>query len=278
MSEHSGNQNHLSQAEQARIAGIPMHNGNGVSAEIAENAAQKQEQDAGDGKRSLSLEGPKTRNAEFKFSFKKAKKDELGQEVKRAPVKLTLPIPTYAAVVELFLNQEDVSSDTPQGKSIENQINFVLDLIEDAVKDQARLQVYDKEKPVDRQDDLDVSKLSLAYIANIPKSERAGSGISDETWEAFEKDYIEVMLPIKIATDPKGALDKVSRAANILKSKFPYNIRSDKGVLKFLRDNLGMWFNTTENKDDFQEVFDFLDRKATDYIQKDNVDLMSTLV
>ena len=108
---------------------------------------------------------PLSVDREFKFSFKKQTiKDELGIEQKRPPVTLTVPIPTFEGLVDI------ISKD-------QKAVQFILDLAEEAIKDQIRVQLSDEDKPVNRQEDLDLWKLSISFIAKMPKSERSGCGI-----------------------------------------------------------------------------------------------------
>ena len=148
---------------------------------------------------------------EFKFSFKKQTiTDDLGAEVKRPPVSLLIPMPTFSGLLSSLDDAKVVA--------------FVLDLCEEAIKDQVRAQLSDNDKPVMRQEDLDISKLTLLAIANMPNSERTGGGISKETWEEWEKDYIEIMVPLR-GSDPK-ANEKVAKAAKLFAGRF-YQCRTD---------------------------------------------------
>lgn len=201
---------------------------------------------------------PLVLDKEVKFSFKKQMiQDELGQEVKRPMVSLQLPIPTFDGLIAAL---EDPKA-----------IQFVLDLVEAAVIDQARLQVSDEEKPVNRQDELDLTKLDLKYIANIPKSERTGGGIAKEVWEEFESNYVEVMG----ANTEKGE-EKLRKAAKLLVAKFT-PVRTEKNVIKFLREQLGFWYSKTPAQEEFAEVYKFLDEKAGTLLQRDSSDLLASL-
>lgn len=197
-----------------------------------------------------------TTDREYKFSFKKQMvKDELGMEIKRPPVTLNVPVPTFNGLVDA-LDNEKVAS-------------FVLDLVEEAIKDQVRSQLSDEEKPVNRQEDLDISKLTLQYIANMPKSERTGGGISKDTWADWEKDYIEAMAPIR-------TLEKATKAAKLFVGRFA-QCRTDKPVLQFLRTQLATWATETKNLEEYGEVFQYLDNRATDLINRDSVSQLESL-
>lgn len=202
---------------------------------------------------------PLALDREFKFSFKKQKimDDTLGMEVKRPPVTLNVPIPTFEGLVEALMSGDKVSQ-------------FVLDLVEEAIKDQVRSQLSDTDRPVMRQSELDTSKLTLSYIANMPKSERTGGGISKETWDEFEKDYIETMGPIR------GSVDKAAKAAKLFTGRYA-QCRTEKNVLKFLQEQLATWSQNSAQVEEFADVFKYLDDRATDLINKDDPDHLASL-
>lgn len=192
---------------------------------------------------------------ETDFHFKKDKK--LGS--KRPSVKLALPIPTLQGVVEVL--------QTPKGQE------FILSLLEDSVISAARFQVSDEDKPVNDQDSLDMSQLSLDYLINQPKAERRGGGISKETWDDFAADYLAVMPALTNKT-----AELVGNAIKLFTGRLQA-AKTNKAVLAFLKEQLALWFaNTTKEKqEDLQEVYDFLDTKATTFLAMDDAALLSNL-
>lgn len=206
----------------------------------------------------LDINGPMFTEREYKFSFKKQKvKDELGQEVKRPPITVTVKVPTFDGLIHYLGTSEKVQ-------------NFMLDLAEEAIKDQVRAQLSDEEKPVMKPEELDHSKLFLDYIASIPKAERTGGGISKDTWEDFEKDYVAVMGPIRQSDE------KAAKAAKLFTNRFNA-VRTDKPVLKFLREQLGTWAANTQNLEDFQDVFTYLDNRVAELLNRDSAATLETL-
>lgn len=239
----------------------PTHeHGNAAHPEVTEAVAQKE-------KEKINAPEPLTLAREFKFSFKKQKiTNELGEEVRRPPVTLSIPIPTFTGLLSALDNDPKV-------------VQYILDLVETAVKSAAGDQVSDEEKPVNSQEQLDVSKLTLEYIANLPKSERTGGGIAKETWEEFEKDYIETMVPIRAVSTAGGiqeATNRVAKAAKILAGRYNL-VRSDKQAIKFLREQLAVWIGATKNQDDYAEVYQYLDGRANELLTKDNVSQLASL-
>jgi hypothetical protein len=209
-----------------------------------------------------------SRDAEYKFTFKqKTIVDESGQKQKRPPLTLSVPVPTWEGLNLSLARSEKV-------------VKFVLELVEDAIKDQVREQISDDEKPVMRQEDLDLSKLSLDYIASIEKSQRGGPGIDEDTWKAFAKSYIEIMADFK-PSDPDWS-KKTEKHTEIFLGKFN-KYKTDKPVLRALRDLLLEWGTRLSDKnpvelEELEPVITFLDARATDFINKDNQSQVDALM
>ena len=207
-----------------------------------------------------NLKAPHFRDEDVKFSFKKrkttAEETAAGTEPeKRAPVILTLPMLTFDGLVTQLEN--------------EKVANLILEAANDLIREAARQQVADEEKPVNRQSDLDLQKLTLDFIANLPKGERGG-GISKETWEAFAKDYVTVMQ-----TCTNKPVDKLEKAAAIFTKRLT-PVQSEKPVLKFLQEQLSLWAAHTTDEE-LTEVFTFLDTKITTLLSKDSTALLEAL-
>lgn len=189
---------------------------------------------------------------ERKFHFKK---DDLGN--KRPTINLALPNVTLEGLVNAL-----------QDAKVQN---LVLGAVNDLIYDQARVQVGDDANPVNTQEQLDLSKLSLEFIANLPPAERRGGGISKEVWEAFGKDYLSVMPAITGKT-----LDQTSNAVKLFLAKFQ-PCKTNKPVLKVLRDLLAMYVSNTQNLEEFAECVEFLDKKAESLLNMDEAALLANL-
>lgn len=200
-------------------------------------------------------------NKEFSFTFKK-QTDALGE--KRAPVKLEVPVPTWEGVVQFL------QVDGPAG---EKNRALVMELLEGVIKDHTRLQVVDAEKPVNKQHELDLAKLNLQFIANLPASERKGTSIPAEVWAAFGEDYLDVMVK---ATGRSA--DKVGNAVAVfLKKVAPAKTNKDAlGKLKALLDQY-MASTSEEKAEEFQEVYEFLGRRIETYLASDDETLLADL-
>jgi len=215
---------------------------------------------------------------EVKFGFKQTQvKDDAGNPVtdesgntvktpKRAPVTLQIPFPTFNGLVAAF-NDEKV-------------ITYVLDLVAEAIKDRVRVQLTDEDKPVLSQEDLDLSQLTLEYIANLPKSERTGGGISKETWADFREDYITTMGPMRASADNitlQEGMVKATKAADFFVKRLN-TIRGEKPVLKFLRGQLSIWMQESKvAQEEFAEVYTYLIERADKLLAVDGSNMLAAL-
>ena len=187
-----------------------------------------------------------------KFNFRKDK--ELG--TKRPSVELAIPIPTVDGIVEIL-------------KAGGNALQLLKDALFDVIYAQARDQVDTNEGIT--QGTLDLSKLSWDYIANLPKAERAGTGIPKEVWEDFGKDYLEVMP----AVTGKSA-EQIANASKLLVGKL-VACKSNKKIITFLREQVALWFANTPNAENFADVYQFLDKKAETLLLADDSALLANL-
>lgn len=209
---------------------------------------------------------------ETQFSFRKFKEDIKGadgkpvldtagkavqKEVKRPSFKLLLPIPTADALLAALQDPK--------------QQLFLIDLVSDAVKGAAKEQVDDESKPVNSQKELDVSKLTIEYLASQPASERRGSGIAEEVWKAWSADYCAVMP--EIAGRPA---ENIAKGAAILVKKFA-PIKTNKPVLQRMMEYLSMYMDKAPNASEYMEVLEYLLTKGENLINAEEQDLLETL-
>lgn len=187
-----------------------------------------------------------------KFHFKE---DKLGK--KRATIELSLPFLTIDGVVE--------------GLSDDKQRDYILTVLNDAVYVAARQQVGDEEKPVNTQEELDISKLSLEFLANQPAAERRGGGIAKETWEEFGKDYLEIMP----AVTGKN-LEQIGNAVKIFTARMQ-PVKTQKAILSYLQEQIALWATHTKKLEDFQEVYEFVDNKIKTLLAADETALLANL-
>jgi len=187
-----------------------------------------------------------------KFSFKK---DELGN--KRPTVELQLPKPTFDGILAAMEN--------------EKQTQYIIDCVFADQVSQAKEQVGHETKPVNTQEELDISKLTIDAIANLPPSERRGAGISKETWKQFAEDYIAIMPALQ-----GKSIENVTNAAKIFVARMQ-PCKTNKAVLSRLKDYMNLYFQKTSLQEDMQEVYTFLSGKIEDFLKLDDATLLQNL-
>lgn len=185
---------------------------------------------------------------DFSFHFKK---DKLGN--KRASVELKLPVPSIEGIV-----------------AIVNGGGKELDLLQDAIYDVIRAQaagiVSDTEKI--SQATFDQAKVLWSFIANMPKADRSSSSISTEVWEAFAKDYIEVMPGVTAKS-----VEAITNATVVYLKKFSI-VKTNKEVLGKLKDQLALYMEHSANAEQFTEILELLVSKADAYLGANDVELL----
>ena len=226
----------------------------------------------------LNIARPLATMTEFEFKFRPTKdekgkivykkdatgnvlKDEKGKDIpeKRSPVKLLLPIPTVDGIHAALAD--------------EKQQSFLVDLLRDAVYDAARDQLADEELKVEGQSDLKLDRLTIAYLANIPKSQRKGGGISSETWEAFSADFNAIMPKITGKDETK-----ISNAAKMFIGRLQ-SVKNVKPMLEVLKGYLNLWFASTtpENQEEFADLYKFLSEKADAFLAQDEESMLANI-
>lgn len=194
---------------------------------------------------------------EVKFHFKKTKDQETGLEgTKRPTVELALPVPSVEGVISILENG---------GKGLE----LLLEAVQEIVISRAREIVNEKEDI--SQENFPLDELNWEKIANLPKAERRGGGISKETWEEFTKDYTAVMPGVTGKT-----AEQVTNAAKILLNKFN-QVKTNKPVIKLLKDQLGLYVTNSPNAETYQECVEFLTQKADTLLSMDDAALLANL-
>lgn len=201
---------------------------------------------------------------ETKFHFKKVT-DSAGNDYKRPTVGLKVPRPSLEGLLEILTSgvQENAS---PKDK---NQFDLVFEAIGDVILARARELVNAQEDVT--QDNFPMEQLSWEAIANLPKAERKGGGISQDTWKEFVADYVEVMLGVT-----GKAKDKLEMACKVYLNKFQQT-KTDKPVLKLLKDQLTLYISHTPKAEDFAECVEFLVNKADTFINAESTKLLDNL-
>jgi hypothetical protein len=105
----------------------------------------------------------------------------------------------------------------------------------------------------------------------MPKAERRGGGIPKETWEDFSKDYITVMPGFTGKT-----VEQVTNASKILSGRFNA-VKTNKPVIKLLKDQIGIYISQAPNAEQFSDVLNFLVEKADTLLKAEEVDVLANL-
>lgn len=188
---------------------------------------------------------------DYKFGFRK---DELGN--KRATVELKLPIPSIEGIVHIL---------ETGGKGLE----LLQAAVEAVVVGQARSLLNDNETMTAA--NFPTEQCVWEFIANMPEGERRGRGIPKEIWDAFSKDYVEIMP----AVTGKSA-DQVTLAAKLFSNKYQ-QVKSNKPVITKLKEQLAIYANSSPNAEQFADCIKFLDEKADELLQDDGTKLLNNL-
>jgi hypothetical protein len=165
------------------------------------------------------------------------------------PIEVEIPLLTLEDVVAI-LNGGD-----------EKEIKLILEACNNIILEQARDQVNDPDANV-RENGLNTEALSWKTIAYLPPATRKGSAIPDETWEAFEKDYVSVMV------HHGKTEEKAKMGAKLLVKRYQ-PVKTNKKVIKALKENLSTWFANSEKAEDFADVYETLAQKADTLLEAD---------
>lgn len=177
----------------------------------------------------------------FKFNFKQRQvKDEEGNVLliikKKPSVECGLPVLSANGIVEAL---------GMGGKEAE----LIMSAVSDIFYQGARAQFDDLIEGLANPDDevtanmLDFDKLTLTYLANLPKSARGVSAISDDDWSAFFADYLQVMVAAT-GKEEKRIQNQIEHF------KKPQRIKSNSKVLEVLVDQLSIYTAKTPNLED----------------------------
>lgn len=220
-----------------------------------------------------------TTNREVEFFFRKpsdkaileAKTENKPLPIKKKAVKLPVPVLTLEGISAIVAAKGDDT--TPEGQNANKQKDLLLEAVNEYIIMGVKRQI--DEQPAHTEVDttaLDMSKVSWEALANMPKSERTGGGIAKEVWEAFQKDYEQVM---PAATGK--SIEKVKNAAKLLVAKFQ-PCKGQKKLIQALKDMLDIWYASTSSAEEFTAVYEFLAQKAEALVQADEDALVENLI
>jgi len=190
------------------------------------------------------------------FNFKKSKDKVTGIETIRESVQLAIPYPSVEGICAIM---------EAGGKGYE----LLQEAVETVINTAARELLYEDTSlnaatfPVD--------KVSWEAIANQPKAQRRGGGISKEVWEGFAQDYVEVMPEVTGKT-----IEQIANAAKILANKLS-QVRTNEPVLQLLVAQLAVYAEHSPNAEEYQECIEFLLNKADTFLNVSEEELLANL-
>ncbi len=200
--------------------------------------------------------------APTKFSFKK-KEDEVdeitGDKIvgtKRPTLELDLPVLSYEGILKLF-------------EKVGKELELVKEAVNDVIIARARQIINDDESI--SSETFPYNDITWEVIANLPKAERRGGGISKEMWEGFIADYMTIMPAAANKTQVQ-----VERAAKVFAKKL-VEVKTDKVALKLLLNQLTIYINNSPQAEQFEECVSFLVNKANTLLDKEQSSLVENL-
>jgi hypothetical protein len=133
--------------------------------------------------------------------------------------------------------------DSPVAKLIAEAVNgLVIGAARDQFDEVIESYGTDDSKTV-TVDVLDYDKLTLAYIASIPPTQRGSTALSEEDWNNFYQDYLVTMVAATGKTE-----DRIAKHINIFKA--PAKSKGNKDVLAVLVDQLQIYMASSANIED----------------------------
>lgn len=201
--------------------------------------------------------------AKKKFNFR-PEKDKDGNDIilpdgtkkKRQAVELEFNIPTVDGIKAALKD--------------EKQSALIIGAVSELIFDAVRAQLADNVN-ITEQSELDVNKISLAYLANLPPSERGGNKIDKDTWEGFYTDFVDTMS-IKVGLDKA----KISAAGKVLAAKVTA-ARGKKKVLQVLENYLNQWFVASTESSNYTDVYEFLGNRIKNWLAVDEDELLAEI-
>lgn len=190
---------------------------------------------------------PSVSLVEMKFRFKK---DKMGNQRPTVELK-SVPFPNENYVITIL---------EKGGK----ELKLLLEVMAGTVRSAAASIVSDDEKVT--AENFPLEKVSWEAIANQERAERAT--ISTETWEAFGKEYLEIM-PALTNKSP----EQLSNAIQVYLKKFAI-IKTNKKVLEKLKEQLTIFVENTKNGEDFADILELLQGKLELYLNSNDVELL----
>lgn len=193
---------------------------------------------------------------EVGFHFRKVTDPATRVETKRNSVILPLPVPSIEGIIDII-------------QSGGAGLTLLQEAVMAVLVEQAREYIDANEAVTSTNFPYDI--LSWDAIANLPKADRRGGGISKELWADFAKDYIAVMPALLNKSE-----ETVTNASKIFLTKFSA-CKTNKQVLLKLKEYLAIYINNTTRGEEFAEPVDWLDKKIDVLLETGEQALLNAL-
>lgn len=211
---------------------------------------------------------------ELSYFFKTTKvKDDEGKEIgpgtKHPDVKVVVPMPTITDAI----NYLAAADGTKEAK--------VRDLIMDSLKETiflaGRRQINEwlekNEGKTFTATDMDLSKLTLQAISELPKGQRGAWAPSEEDMKDFNEAYTEVLVHVK-GYDPKKTKTHTDHWKNGMAK-----VKTNKPVVSKLKDFLTVFAAsaTEEQMEEVEPTYSWLQARADRYINAEDKNFLDAL-
>jgi len=219
----------------------------------------------------------------FKFFFKSPSiKDEQGNEIGKGPkpptVVAVLPTPSVDEIIEILSHFNETEDGKEGKKTVDAKIaDLLIEQIDDIIFQGGKQQIsYWQEKNPGKNfsaTDFDLSRLTLEYLATLPKGQRGAWAPSDEELKSFNEDYSAVMIEL-VNYDPK----KVKIHCDIFLRGLA-RVKSDKVAVAKMKDLLTVYASKKDEDSmgEYSQVYDWLMTKADRYLAAEERDYASGL-
>jgi hypothetical protein len=227
----------------------------------------------------VTAEAPQV-GTKFKFFFKTPilkddEGNEIGKGVRPPTVVAVIPTPTKDDITAYLQHHNE----TVDGKKTVSArvADAIMEAVEGLIFDGAKNFIADwQEKNPGKNftaTDFDLDKLTLEYLATLPRGTRGAWAPSDEELKSFNEDYAAVMIG-QINYEPK----KVKTHCDIF-AKGLLRVKADKAALAKIKDLLTVYASTKDEESlaEYSAVYGWLMAKADKYLAADERDYSQAL-
>lgn len=177
----------------------------------------------------------------FKFNFKtKVIKDENGNKIgegkKQPSIETSLPVLSAAGVITAL------QAGGKEAEVLLAQVNSIFYQAARAQFDDAIDNLPDSNMEISASV-LDFDKLTLSYLANLPPSSRGSSALTEDEWNFFYSDYLQVMVAAT-GKEEKRILNQIEHF------KRPQRVKVNGKVLEVLVDQLSIYVSKSAALED----------------------------